>query len=158
MNEVNGAHFRQEMERIRRETHSSPNAAARPNDGADRELAVTLLHEMADRVGESDPELYTKVNTSPDPELVVGFTNSRFYSPRLSVRVKPSSRGVKVTVSDGKWKQSPSQNGLWADWADEKDVFDGSFDKGLIRSAIEGAVLEWYRYCKENGQSGLPPH
>jgi hypothetical protein len=109
-----------------------------------------LLDELMTEFLAGDPKLSHK----HPMEGGLGFTlvlssEEMWLSKAFYVTAKVADTdGAKVTiqVSDGRWEQVPNYLGSYADWTDQKVVYEGTFDAKQIRQTLEAAFLEWYRH------------
>ncbi|SIS93631.1 hypothetical protein [Alicyclobacillus vulcanalis] len=150
--------FHQEMLRIR-ERGDAVNVTTHVvmSETESKEEIVRLFNDIARSIHEGDSALQAKVVTTESAELVVAFVNSHFYSPHLKVTAKYKNGVFHITAQDDFWTQAPDQNGLWADWRDEEQLYTGEFSEEKIRTAVQNAFLGWYQRVKENGNAGLAP-
>ncbi|MFB5191743.1 hypothetical protein [Alicyclobacillus fastidiosus] len=115
-----------------------------------------LLQSVAQDFSQADKDLEVSVTSGENPGLVAGFFDAHFSTPRFIVKTTCTDGTVEVTVADGKWEQLPNQNGLWADWTDERVVFQGEFIESAIRRGLESYFISWYRAVKLNDKPGIP--
>ncbi|GMA63118.1 hypothetical protein NZD89_25075 [Alicyclobacillus fastidiosus] len=115
-----------------------------------------LLRNLANDFLRADQDLEVSVTGGKNPGLVAGFFDAHFNTPRFIVKTTCKAGSVEVTVADGNWEQLPNQNGLWADWTDERVVFQGEFLEPAIRRGLESFFIAWYRAVKLNGRAGIP--
>ncbi|GEO26543.1 hypothetical protein AAC03nite_23280 [Alicyclobacillus acidoterrestris] len=122
----------------------------------DQQAMEAMLRQLAEALVGADKDVQVTVTGGQSPGLVAGFFDAHFNTPRFIVKTTWTTNGVQVSVTDGKWEQLPNQNGLWADWTDERVVFQGAFSESVIRRTLETGFLNWYQRVKMDGHMGIP--
>lgn len=125
---------------VQSETLSSPEAETMTK-------LRPLLEEIAASFLAGDSQLTRK---SPMADGL-GFTivtsdKQRWLAKAFYVTVTLKGFNIEIVVADGQWEQVPQFLGNWADWTDQKTVFQGPFDANRIRVVLEKAFLSWYQH------------
>lgn len=159
LNETTAPRIHSEMQQIRaagaalhqrnQEEHRLKGTLSSPDVPVLMELRP-LLDELMAEFLEGDPNLIH--NAPMDGGL--GFTlilpsDEMWLSKAFYVTATVADTNgakVRIQVSDGRWEQVPNYLGSYADWTDQKVVFEGAFDAKRIRQTLEAAFLEWYRH------------
>ncbi|MCL6445070.1 MAG: hypothetical protein K6T83_16725 [Alicyclobacillus sp.] len=51
---------------------------------------------------------------------------------------------VKIRIADMRWEQIANVFGNWADWTDQKVVYEGDYERDRIERTITRAFDDWY--------------
>ncbi|MCL6631504.1 MAG: hypothetical protein K6T63_02630 [Alicyclobacillus herbarius] len=139
-----------EMERIRHQQellatlHNMQEQEKEAVQMATERLLKQCLKRWANEWAANDEHL----SVGPSPDNHPGFTitlEGPSLPPVFTVSTKCKGRHVQVLVKDGHWQQMPNVFDKFADWLDQKVVFNGEFKENEIEAALAKAFLAWYQ-------------
>ncbi|MCL6625174.1 hypothetical protein [Alicyclobacillus shizuokensis] len=141
---------RREMERIRQEhesavsTYTQQQARVQAIQRDTRAQLENTLSWCARQWAAADPHL--QVGPSPDanPGFIIRFRDS-VQPPEFIVSTNCQGEHVQVIVKDGHWRQTPNVFDKFADWMDQREVFNGKFDAQQVEAALAETYLSWYQ-------------
>ncbi|WP_067932904.1 hypothetical protein [Alicyclobacillus kakegawensis] len=147
---VKSLDVQREMARIRHEHESAASLYTRQQthmQAIQRDTQAqleTMLSRCAREWAAADPHL--RVGPSPDanPGFTIRFQDS-VQPPEFVVSTTCQEERVQVTVKDGHWRQMPNVFDKFADWMDQRVVFEGKFDAQEVEAALAAAYLSWYQ-------------
>ncbi len=133
----------QQMEQRRQQEERSRTQKGR--DQRDEVRVKRLLAQSRRRFVEVDSRLWSGEAPSGQTGFVIRYAkNSESVRPEFGVQVTCQEGNASIKVTDGHWEQLRGTLGAWADWTDEREVYNGFVDEGSMRQALQDAFIRWY--------------
>jgi len=133
----------QQMEQRRQQEERS--RAQKDRDQRDEVRVKRLLAQARTRFVDVDSRLWSGEAPPGQTGFVIRYAkNSESVRPEFGVQVTWQQGNASIKVTDGHWEQVRGTLGAWADWTDEREVYNGGVDEGPMLQALQDAFVRWY--------------